>query len=580
MIRARHAVLVLATCLTIASGAEAAEWGQSTLRTTGVFDVWSLFGALGRPGWLPAADDGAAPPPSFAGLVFGSMRIDEPTRMADRPWPGLVAVRTPIAWFDSLSAAGGGEGAWQGFNAGLVNATAAPLGAGADSGQHRAVGEFSFVRGSSAEEQTSFSIARLDSLLPLRIEAVSVSRGAIGVMERSGRHLWGGSAGAVFGVHRFAATFTQRGSGSALANGDDEAGTGLGGSGSWTWQRPRDRMTVELARGYHHLESVGPALPFSRRDADEIAAEFDWSFDDPTTPHAVRLSLCRTEVDRTTEGEEHLHAREDAAWLAVRAQRALWGGRLSGALGGGWSRAVDAAGWAPSLEWAGARGGFELRALGERIVTPVWSDLVPGIDPFLQQTWAGGIDVARRTRHWSATLGGRVGLTDDRALVGRDPMTEIWLRRGVVRDPDPYPFQLVTAGFAVHGGWLAAGAEGFGLGRGSINVQPQVDPGYGGRVFVEGSFRVFANDLGVRMRVEGAGIGPRESEAFPPRELNAFATLDAVVIATLADAVLTFSMRNLADVAQPQVWLDPRTGVEALGPGREMHFGLSWRLFD
>jgi hypothetical protein len=107
-----------------------------------------------------------------------------------------------------------------------------------------------------------------------------------------------------------------------------------------------------------------------------------------------------------------------------------------------------------------------------------------------------------------------------------------------------------------------------------------VDPGDGGRVFVEGSFRVFANDLGVRMRVEGAGIGPRESEAFPPRELNAFATLDAVVIATLADAVLTFSMRKLADVAQPQVWLDPRTGVEALGPGREMHFGLSWRLFD
>ncbi len=139
---------------------------------------------------------------------------------------------------------------------------------------------------------------------------------------------------------------------------------------------------------------------------------------------------------------------------------------------------------------------------------------------------------------------------------------------------------MATGSLTAHGRWLTAGAEGFALGRPAGGAQPNVDPGYGGRGFVQGGFRVFANDLAVTVRLEGAGIGPRESEAVPSRTLPAFGTFDAVISATLADAIVTFTMRNLADQAQREVWIDPRTGVEALGPGSEMRFALSWRLFN
>lgn len=555
------------------------EIGSAAMRASGYFDAWSLFGAPGRIGWLPDAGDAAAPPNTFAGLAFGSVRMAEETRAADRPSPGMIAVRTPIAWFDSLSTTIGGEGAWQGFEAGLFSARAVPLGGNPTVDPNdRAVGMFSFVRGSSAEEQTALSIARLDSLLPLRLEAMSIERGAVGSLERSGRHLWGASIGALYGVHRFDVAIAQRGTGTALPSGEDEAGTGLSGGGSWTWSRGTDQIRTAVARGYHHLESAGNGLPFSRRDADEIAADLDWSAVHSAGSRGIRLAWRTTEIDRVTAGGPEVHTSDDAGWLAVREQRALGAGRLSAALGGGWSRATDAIGWAPSLAWTSRAAGLDLRLVGERIVTPVWSDLAPGTDPFLQRTWVGGIDLAKRAGSWSATLGGRAGVTDDRALVGRDAIQELWLRRGVARDPEAYPFQLATGAIAVDGSWLSAGAEGFVLTRQDSDAQPHVDPGLGGRLFVESRFRVFADELGVRMRVEGVAVGERESER--ARTLGAYGMLDAVVVATLADAIMTFTVRNLTDLAVSEVWLDPRTGNEAQAPGREMRFALSWRLFN
>jgi hypothetical protein len=581
MSRIRRVALCLLMTACVAGHAGAEELGSSAMRGSGFFDTWSLFGAPGRIGWIPDVGDAAAPPATLAGLAFGSVRVVENTHPSDRPWPGLVAVRTPIAWFDTVSTAVGGEGAWQGFEAGLATVTADPLGTVAvPDPTDRAVGMFSFVRGSSAEEQTSISIARIDSLLPLRIDALSVKRGAIGSIEQSGRHLWGGSAGLQLGAHRFGASIAQRGSGTALPSGEDESGTALTGDGSWTWQRARDRMVLSVARGYHHLESAGNTLAPSRRDADQLAADFDWSFDHASGSRGVRLAWRSDEVDRMTVGEAGVHSSEDAAWVAVREQRALAGGSLTAALGGGWSRALDQTSWAPSVAWSTQAGGFAVRAVGERIVTPVWSDLAPGAEPFLQKTWVGGIDLGRHGSGWAASLGGRAGVTDDRALVGRDAIEDLWLRRGVARDPESYAFQMVTGSLAAHGRWLSAGAEGFALGRPTAVAQPNIDPGYGGRGFVQTGFRVFANDLGVTIRIEGAGIGPRQSEATPSRTLPSFATVDAVISATLADAIATFTMRNLADQAQREVWIDPRTGVEALGPGREMRFALTWRLFN
>lgn len=557
----------------------AEELGSPTLRTSGFFDAWSLLGAPGRIGWLPGVTDGAAPPNAFAGLAVGGVRMIEDTRAPDRPWPGLVGVRTPIVWVDSLSTVLGGAGGWQGFEAAMFEAAAVPLG-GTPRAQpdDHAVGMVSFIRGTSAEEQTSLSVARLDSLLPIRLEALSIKRGAIGSMEKSGRHLWGGTVGAQFGAHRFDASFSQRGAAGALASGEDESGTALSGGGSWIWTRARDRFGVEVARGYHHLESAGNTLTPSRRDADELAADADWSMPHATGEHAVRVSFRSAQVDRVTQGSPDVHTSDDAVWLAVREQRIVAGGRLVASLGGGRSRATDATGWAPSLSWTRRLSGFEVRGVGERIVTPVWSDLAPGTDPFLQSTWVGGVDLGRHGPGWSGTLGVRGGITDDRALVARDPLTELWLRRGIARDPGSYPFQMATAALASGGSHFSGGAEGFALVHHDSDAQPDVDPGFGGRIFVQTGFRVFADELAVTMRLDGIGVGERESEA--GRDLAPFGMLDAVVNATLADAVVTFSVRNLTDLVVPEVWIDPRTGIEARSPGREMHFAITWRLFN
>jgi hypothetical protein len=89
---------------------------------------------------------------------------------------------------------------------------------------------------------------------------------------------------------------------------------------------------------------------------------------------------------------------------------------------------------------------------------------------------------------------------------------------------------------------------------------------------------VFADDLGIRLRVEAISVGERESER--SRGLGAYGMLDAVVVATLADAIMTFAVRNATDLVVSEVWIDPRTGNEAKSPGREMRFALSWRLFN
>ena len=142
-----------------------------------------------------------------------------------------------------------------------------------------------------------------------------------------------------------------------------------------------------------------------------------------------------------------------------------------------------------------------------------------------------------------------------------------------------YGFGLADAGFDWRAAWLGAGASGYVLWRDVSELQPRVDPGAGLRIYGESRFALFQRDLGVVVRGEGAGVGSREGE-FSRLRLPGYLTLGASVSLTLADATFTFRARNLENRRREEVWVDPITGVEALGPGREFRFTLAWRLFD
>jgi hypothetical protein len=267
-------------------------------------------------------------------------------------------------------------------------------------------------------------------------------------------------------------------------------------------------------------------------------------------------------------------------WLAARDALPFGGAHVTATLGGGWSRTLARAVVAPSLELAAPWAGFDVHAVAERLADPVWSDLAPGTPAFLQDTWTGGVDAARHGSEWQLSAMWRSGRTTGRALASRLPLEDLWLRNGYARDPDRYLFHLVSAQAAFERGSMGAGLSGFALARDQGPAQARVDPPNGARAWLEGGVRMFTGDLIGRVRIEGAFVGVRESEALPARRLPAYATADAVVSLTLADAAFTFRFMNLEDIRRPETWLDARTGVEALGPGREFRLTMSWLLFD
>jgi len=544
-------------------------------------DVPAWWAAPGTWGWWPDHGYSAAPPRSFAGLVRGGwLPLEEEHARNAAPEPGVAATWLPIAWNDSVAVRTGGDAAWNGFGAPLVTVTAVPIGTTPQpEGPRHALSMFTAGRGSAAEEEDGVSVARVDSLLPLRVEAMGATRGATGALEKTGRHLWGGSVGLLRGNQRFTATLTQRSSAGALANGDDQAVTGLAGAGSWMLTHGASIWSVDAERGYHHAESFGESLAFSRRDAQQQTIGLGWRRAGDAGLQ-VRLALSRAAVDRSTFGVPVVNADEDQVWLAARDGVRLGPARLNVGVGGGWSRTLDRTVVAPSVELRVPWSGFDVRGVAERLVDPVWSDLAPGTPAFLQDTWAGGIDVNRSGNDWHADATWRSGRTSGRALASRLPLEELWLREGYARDPDLYTFRLLHAGAAFERPSFGGGVSGFVLARNAGPAQPLVDPANGARAYLEGGIRMFTGDLIGRVRVEGAWVGERESEAVPSRHLAGYATADVVASLTLADAVFTFRFMNLEDIRRPETWLDPRTGVEALGPGHEFRLTLSWILFD
>jgi hypothetical protein len=281
--------------------------------------------------------------------------------------------------------------------------------------------------------------------------------------------------------------------------------------------------------------------------------------------------------------------RATAVWGGLRATRGVASGELELEAGGGRHDRIGGGVFAPAVRYRSATRAVRGSAGIERMVVPLWSDLAPGTGGFLQDTWA-----LRMEAEWArdpslaagipgaASVGLRAiaGRTRDRALVARLPIEDLWLRLGVERDPGRWDFGLLTAGASWAGRAVAAGAEGFVLARDGRAAQAQVDPAAGFRAHGEWRGSYFKDDLALRLRITAAGVGPRESDAFPARRLPGYVTWEGGLTLSIADASVTIRARNLEDVGREQAWIDLATGREAVGTGRTLETVLLWRLFD
>lgn len=543
---------------------------------SGLPDLPSWWSEPGRPGYAPETWDGADFPWTLAGLVRGAWALEEPGRAPPTlPFPGPGAIHSALACYDSIAVETGGMGAWRGFDAALGTARGLPAAA---QGQ-RARTLFSLANGTAGLEDNALAIERGDSLSWLRGEALSAKRGELGALGLMGRHRWGAAGAVTRGHHRLTGTYAQRGAAAALAASTAEQATrGESGELAYRYRSGARWASLALARGHDRHESFGLLVTDSRREAQEVMAVAEAGSAGPRGNLAARLEWGRAAVQRF--GPRPADLRPGWVWGAVRAERALGDGELSAALGAGRHGGVGGVQAAPSLAYAFGEGVFRGRVLLERQVTPVWSDLAFGQAPFLQNAWIGGLEASAAGRSALARASYCVGRVSGRAVAVRWPLEEIWLRSGLLADPERYAFGLFTAALSWRGGPMGLGLEGFALGRDENAVQPRVDPGAGFRGFAEGRVRLFAGDLGVRLRAEVEGVGERQSENDPVRRLPGYAIYGASAEFSLLDARVTLRVRNLGDRRVPETWVDPLTGVEALGPGRELRLAVSGRLLN
>ena len=548
---------------------------------SGAADLPAWWSRPGDPAWTPDADWGSDYPWTLAGHVRGGWMLYEPSRgPGPSPFPGVFGARTPIAWVDSVSVGDGPGAAWRGWEAAQIELDADGGPAALPGGTTpRARGDFTYLNGTSGFEEYALGVQRGDSLGWLRGEASSWASGGVGPMAIAGRHVWGGTAGVTRGMHTVGGAITQRGHAERLDAGEEQSVSGGSGFAWWEVRRGGQAYSLRAESGQSVHESFGGTLDFQRREAERERAEVAWRRLGPAARMAARVEWTHDRVTVIDTGRAEVEA--DQLWAVVRGEGPLGDGRIELAVGGGNHHGVDRFEIAPTAAYTFSNPVFDGRLTVERVLSPVWTDLAPGQGPFLQSTWAAGLQVgARNPRFGAARLAWRMGRTLDRAVVERSPLESMWLRSGYRADPRRYDFGLLTGATEWRGRTLGAGADAFVTARRNSPAQPKVDPGSGGRVWAEGGTRLFAGDLGVVLRVDAAAVGTRESEAAPSRRRPGYTTIGAALIFTLADAIVTVRGRNLEDDPQPLTWVDPTTGLEALSAGREMVFTLTWRLFN
>ncbi|MEO5988824.1 MAG: hypothetical protein ABIU54_00880 [Candidatus Eisenbacteria bacterium] len=557
--------------------------------STASFVEW--WSAPGRPGWVSDGHTGIGLPLSFAGLVRGGWWLQDSAAPWAAPPPGLVEAQPPLAWADSASVVLGEDSAWEGFGGGIVRART--FFTPSLNMKPRAV--FTFVNGSSAIERNSLFLTRSDRRHWLRIGSTGQRRGGVGALNLSAEHLWTVDGGLRRGAHTLRTHFTQRGLGASLRYPLTESGRGESGELGYDWARGEWRSMVTLERGWDGRvssdASLGSTFREGRRDAQQTRIVSELTHTRGDHIEAVRLWARQGRVVRRYSDGERTVWDERALWAASRVERPWQWGTLEMQLGGGWSDASrrnrERAQLAPGLAWRHADDRVQLRLFTERVLDPIWSDLSPSARPFVQNTWVGGLQVGTGSirRRWieGALLLGRTG---NKATLVPYPLRDIQLRIGYQSESRAKEFALATLEAGIRGRVGSLEVSTFALAR-DRDGQRWIDPGTGARLAAETGFSAFTGDLGVRLRLETAYVGARETDigssivgGFDEEVLPAFATLAASVAVTLGDATIVVRADDLEDERRPQVWLDLLTGRPALGTGRQLRASLIWPFFN
>ena len=550
---------------------------------------WSQGGAAG---WSSQVWLGVGPPWALAGLALGGWSLVEPGRAPQGlPFPGVIAMNTPLVGYDSVEVSAGEGAAWRGFGATL--ATAYGLETGSVKGGRAML---DLRTGDFGLDENSLTIERGDSAFWFRGETFSGNRGEVAALDLAGRHLWGVAAGTRRGRHEISGSYAQRGAAAALWSGDEQDASGESGDVNYRYHASRYVLNLALARGHDHHDSFGTfedIRPRSRRVAQEVVAAAEILQASERRDLGMRLEWRRARVSRVTEGAgfDSFNRHASALWAAARYERGLGDGRLRLEMGAGRHGGVDRFELAPGLSYHMRTSRFAGRVGFERLLYPVWTDVAIGQEPFLQRTWAGVLEVSagRPGRELGASF--LFGRTQDRALVARLPLEEEWLRLGALADPEEYDFALIMARAKWDGGRFGMGTDGFVLSRSAGVVQPWVDPNAGLRAWALGRLSAFQGDLRATLRAELEGVGERETQGGPfgfcdlefvepSRVLPAYLTSGATGIVEIKGAVVTARVRNLENRPREETWIDCTTGTEALGPGREWRFALTLRLFN
>lgn len=527
----------------------------------------------------------------FAGLASGGFDLRDPLTPAALPYPGVAEAQAQLAWYDSATVVIGEGGPWHGFGAPV--ASAEPVLVKLERREAHTV--WTVVNGSESIDRNAISFARGDRRSWVRAATVSSRRAAVGDLGSAGNHMWNVLLGGRRGAHALEGSFSQRGSAESQLVGAEDAAKGQSGYFKWEWSDSTSTVMLRYSRGRDERESFasGDALYlYGRREAQANVAEAEATTLRGATQFGVRLEARESHVERRFgTSPDRTRWAERELWAAARASRPLGPGRLELQVGAGHSDAPalsdERMQLVPGVAWRVTRGGRMLRLFTERTVNPVWSDLAPGTPAFMQDTWSGGAEAHAAATHARAAVVLLAGSTGARATLWRYPIRDVALRAGWVHEPERYEFALSSAEAAASWKWLGGDASGYLLARRGDVVQNRVDPAVGGTAGVTAAFRMFADDLGVRLRGGAAWIGPRDTDTRDPLfgdvSLPGYATLSASVEFTLGDATIRLLADGLEGERHDQTWLDLSGGTDvrlARTAGRIGRFELVWPLFN
>jgi hypothetical protein len=570
------------------------------------------WAAPGTPGFSDDYHMGNSLPFAYLGLVAGGVAVRDGLLPSQSPWPGVDEIQAPMAWYDSAAVVVGEGAGWNGFSSSLVELrsfAAPPRG-----GKPRAA--MTLVSGSSGIDRNGLRLERGDHDDWIRAGALEETRQGTGLLGLRGQHVWFMDIGRIYGRQTFAGSFSQRGAANNTRRderyvnpfappppwvGIEESAHGESGAAWWSWEHGDRKLTARFERSHDHRESfesptTDVITSFAEREAQQNTFALEAARGVPGHMHGLRLEFTRGQVSRSEDaiGPQPARTNEQrTAWLAARFERPWLKGTLEAQAGAGYARAADQSRErlqaAPSLVWRAGQATRRVRLYAERVVTPLWSDLAPGVVPFTQDAWVAGFDLSAGdpARAW-LELGGLGADIGGHALLTRWPVRDLSLRYGWTPDDVRSQDAMLTVAGGVHRGGLSLDASGFGRVRPRALFAAQVDPAVGARAAAEAAFRAFSGDLGVKLRLESAWVGERENASLPeyfvqPRPIAGYATSGASLALTLGDARMVLSATNLEDVPHPQIWTDlssPFPGTPAVGSGRQYRFEVAWPFFN